>query len=639
MSQLQLLFRRRFWSLFWTQFLGAFNDNLFKNALVIIVAYRSLELAGLTSEKLVVACAGIFIMPFFLFSATAGQLADRFSKAIMIRWIKGAEIVIMALAGVGFALSSLPLLVVVLFLMGLQSAFFGPSKYSILPELLDDKELVGGNALVETGTFLAILLGTITGGWFVSKGDAWISWLGAVVVTIAVSGLVASFLIPRTRAANPDLAVSVNPVAPTVRILRVTTSNRVVFLSILGISWFWFIGASFLSLLPNFSKDVLRGGEPVVTLFLAVFCIGIAVGSLLCERLSNRRLELGLVPLGSIGISLFALDLALASGPFAAALADRGALMGIWEFLGAQGGVRICCDLLLIAIFSGFYTVPLYTLVQQRSNAEVRSRVIAGNNIINALFIVVSSLTLVYFLGAGLTIPLIFAVMAVMNLVVALYIYTVIPEFLLRFAAWVLAKIMYRLKAEGEEEIPDEGPVILVANHVSWVDWLVIASLLPARPPRFVMDHRLGQMPVISYFFRDAKVIPIAADEDSPEVLDNAYAEITTALDRGEVVCLFPEGRITPDGKLGHFIPEIVETVRKSAAPVLPVALIGLWGSFFRRRWGAPMTRPFRRFWSRVTVRIGKPVPPEEITAQGLAEQVAKLGGWQAPAVESEIES
>jgi 1-acyl-sn-glycerol-3-phosphate acyltransferase len=639
MSQLQLLFRRRFWSLFWTQFLGAFNDNLFKNALVIIVAYRSLELAGLTSEKLVVACAGIFIMPFFLFSATAGQLADRFSKAIMIRWIKGAEIVIMALAGVGFALSSLPLLMVVLFLMGLQSAFFGPSKYSILPELLDDKELVGGNALVETGTFLAILLGTITGGWFVSKGDAWISWLGAVVVTIAVSGLVASFLIPRTRAANPDLAVSVNPVAPTVRILRVTTSNRVVFLSILGISWFWFIGASFLSLLPNFSKDVLRGGEPVVTLFLAVFCIGIAVGSLLCERLSNRRLELGLVPLGSIGISLFALDLALASGPFAAALADRGALMGIWEFLGAQGGVRICCDLLLIAIFSGFYTVPLYTLVQQRSDAEVRSRVIAGNNIINAMFIVVSSLTLVYFLGAGLTIPLIFAVMAVMNLVVALYIYTVIPEFLLRFAAWVLAKIMYRLKAEGEEEIPDEGPVILVANHVSWVDWLVIASLLPARPPRFVMDHRLGQMPVISYFFRDAKVIPIAADEDSPEVLDNAYAEITTALDRGEVVCLFPEGRITPDGKLGHFIPEIVETVRKSAAPVLPVALIGLWGSFFSRRWGAPMTRPFRRFWSRVTVRIGKPVPPEEITAQGLAEQVAKLGGWQAPAVESEIES
>jgi 1-acyl-sn-glycerol-3-phosphate acyltransferase len=631
MSQLQLLVRRRFWSLFWTQFLGAFNDNLFKNALVIIVAYRSLQLAGLTSERLVVACAGIFIMPFFLFSATAGQLADRFAKAVMIRWIKGAEIFIMALAGLGFAISSLPLLVAVLFLMGLQSAFFGPSKYSILPELLDERELVGGNALVETGTFLAILLGTITGGWFVSKGDAWISWLGAVVVGIAFLGLLTSMLIPRTRAANPDLAVSVNPVAPTVRILKVAASNRVVFLSILGISWFWFIGASFLSLLPNFSKDVLRGGEPVVTLFLAVFCIGIAVGSLLCERLSNRRLELGLVPLGSIGISLFALDLALASGPFAAALADRGSLMGIWEFLGAQGGVRICCDLLLIAIFSGFYTVPLYTLVQQRSEAEVRSRVIAGNNIINALFIVVSSLTLVYFLGAGLTIPWIFAVMAVMNLVVALYIYTIIPEFLLRFAAWVMARIMYRLKTEGEEEVPAEGPVVLVANHVSWVDWLVIASLLPARPPRFVMDHRLGRVPVVRFFFRDAKVIPIAADEESPEVLENAAKEIDAAITRGEVVCLFPEGRITPDGKLGRFIPEIVETVSKGTAPVLPVALLGLWGSFFSRRWGPPMTRPFRRFWSRVTVRIGKPVAPEEVTAQGLAEQIASLGGWQPP--------
>ncbi len=642
MSQLQLLARRRFSSLFWTQFLGAFNDNVFKNAMVIMIAYRALSLWGLTSEKLVVACAGIFIAPFFLFSATAGQLADRYSKTTVIRWIKGAEIVVMGLAGLGFALDNLALLVGVLFLMGLQSAFFGPSKYSILPELLDERELVGGNALVETGTFLAILLGTITGGIFIAGGESWFNWLGVLVVGVAVAGLLTSFLIPRLPSAQESLQIAFNPVTPTYRILQVTVGNRTVFLSILGISWFWFIGASFLSLLPNFSKDVLRGGEPVVTLFLAVFCIGIAVGSLACEHLSNRRLELGLVPLGSLGISLFALDLALASRTFTALV--PGELLGIPGFLASQGGVRICVDLFLIAVFSGFYTVPLFTLIQQRSDPEVRSRVIAGNNIINALFIVVSSALLVIFLDTGLTIPWIFVTLALMNAAVALYIYTVIPEFLLRFAAWVLGTVMYRRRISGEEQLPADGPLVLVSNHVSWIDWLVIAGVLPARPPRFVMDHRLGKVPLLRFFLRDAKVIPIASADDDPQVLASAFERIREELAAGEVICLFPEGRPTRNGELAPFWPGYQEVIAAAGAPVVPVALVGLWGSVFSYCDGEPMAKLPRRLWPRIELRFGSPVTAEQADTQELAKQVAELGGWQVPApydtpaIASEIE-
>jgi 1-acyl-sn-glycerol-3-phosphate acyltransferase len=628
-SQLRLLVERRFWPLFWTQFLGAFNDNLFKNALAITVAYRSLSLAGLGSNQLVVAFAGIFIFPFFLFSATAGQLADRYVKAHMIRWVKVFEVAIMTLAGIGFATDSLPLLVAVLFLMGLQSTFFGPAKYSILPDLLDDRSLVGGNALVETGTFLAILLGTIVGGVFATGGRPWMGRLGLAVVAVAAAGLLASLWIRRTTPASPDLRVDVSPIRPTVAILRTSARSRTVFLTILGLSWFWFLGAAFLSLLPNFSKDALGTTEAVVTTFLALFCVGIGIGSLLCERLSWRRLELGLVPLGSIGISLFAADLALASGSFRS-LAGGPGVMTVAGFVAAPGSWRIMFDLMMVAVFSGFYTVPLFTLLQQRPEPAERSRVIAGNNIVNSLFIVASSLLLMGLLAVEVSIPTIFLVLAALNAIVAVYIYTVIPEFLLRFVAWCLAHVMYRLRIEGDENIPDEGGAVLIANHVSFVDWLLLASV-SARPVRFVMDHTLVASRLIRFLARDAKVIPVAAAEDDSRVRDDAFRRIAEELEDGQLVCFFPEGAITRDGNLQPFRRGIERIVERTPVPVVPIALRGLWGSFFSRRYGRAMSRPFRRFWSRVEVVVGEPVPAAEVTARGLAERVAALGGWQPP--------
>ncbi len=629
MSQLHLLAERRFWPLFWTQFLGAFNDNLFKNALVILVAYRSMSLLGVSSQTIVVACAGIFIFPFFLFSATAGQIADHFAKWRLIRWVKVWEIGVMVLAGVGFATDSLGLLLTVLFLMGMQSTFFGPAKYAILPELLDEHSLVGGNALVAMATFLAILLGTITGGLVVAGGDPWVSRLGFIVVAVALAGWLTSLFVLKTPPANPDLPVRLNPVTPMADILRVTRHVHSVFLSVLAISWFWFLGASFLSLLPNFSKDVLGGGETVVTLCLATFCVGIGAGSMLCERLSRRHLELGLVPLGSIGISVFAADLALSGWRYGGS--PDGGLLTASAFLQRAGGWHVILDLFMIAVFAGFYTVPLMTFIQQRSATVERSRVIAGNNILNSAFMVVSSVLLVALLAAGISIPGIFLTLALLNVAVGVYIYTVIPEFLLRFAAWCLANVLYRMRLENPEGIPHQGAAVLAVNHVSFIDWLLIASASP-RPVRFVMLQEYARLPMVRFLFRGAKVIPIASRREDPGLLERANDRVAAELEAGEVVCIFPEGRITDDGSLSPFRRGIEHVVRRTPVPVVPVALVGLWGSFFSRYGGKAMRRPFRRVWSRVEVRVGEGIPPDEVTAELVAERVAALGGWQMPA-------
>jgi len=587
-----------------------------------------MTLLGIGSATIVVACAGIFIFPFFLFSATAGQLADHIPKWMLIRWVKLWEIGVMILAGVGFATNSVALLLAVLFLMGTQSAFFGPAKYAILPELLDEHSLVGGNAMVAMATFLAILLGTITGGLVVAGGDRWVSRLGLMVVTVAVLGLVASLFVKKTPAANPDLQVRLEPVRPTIDILRVTRRVHPVFLSVLAVSWFWFLGASFLSVLPNFSKDVLGGGETVVTLCLATFCVGIGAGSMLCEKLSRRRLELGLVPLGSIGISVFALDLAFSGWRFAAPIG--GSLSTVGEFLNQSGSAHILFDLFMIAVFSGFYTVPLMTFIQQRSVLAERSRVIAGNNILNALFIVASSVMLVVMVARGFSYPAVFLVLALLNLAAAAYIYSVVPEFLLRFVSWCVANLFYRLRVENEDGIPAEGPAVLVVNHVSFIDWLLIAAASP-RPVRFVMAEEYSRLPLIRFLFRDAKVIPVASASRDPELLERAYDRIAEELAEGELVCIFPEGGISADGKLAPFRHGIEHIVERTPVVVVPVALVGLWGSFFSRKGGKAMRRPFRRFWSRVTVRVGEAIPPEAVTAQTVAERVAELGGWDAP--------
>jgi 1-acyl-sn-glycerol-3-phosphate acyltransferase len=614
-NQFRLLFERRFGPFFLTQLLGAFNDNLYKNALVILVAYHAATFSSFDPNLLTNAAAGIFILPFLLFSASAGQIADKFEKSAIIRVIKAIEIGIMVIAGAGLSLQSLPLLLAALFLLGLHSTFFGPVKYAILPQALTPAELIGGNGLVEMGTFVAILAGTLIAGVLVAL-DNGIGWVSALILIIGVLGFLASLAIPKAPAAAVSLAFDWNPFRETWSNLKFARQNRSVFLSLLGISWFWFYGAMFLSQFPNYSKVVLGGNEHVVTLLLALFSIGVAAGSLLCERLSGHKVEIGLVPVGSLGLSVFAVDLFFAT-PGSVSHIDLGA----GQFLIQPGAWRIALDLFLIGMFGGFYIVPLYALIQTRCPPSHRSRVIAANNILNALFMVVAAGLAVMALKAGMTIPQLLLLTGALNMAVALYIYALVPEFLLRFIDWMLVHSIYRLKTSGVENIPEEGPALLVCNHQSLADALVITAAC-RRPIRFVMYYAIFNVPVLRFIFRSMKAIPIAGAKVAPEVLDRAYDEIAAALEDGQLVCIFPEGQLTRDGELGLFRPGVTRILERTPVPVVPMALSGLWRSIFSRnrdKWKVATLFPF------VSLTVGPALSSAAATPEALHVAVRRL--------------
>ena len=565
-SQFRLLLDRRFGPFFLTQLLGAFNDNVYKNALVILVAYHAATYSSLDPNLLTNLAAGVFILPFVLFSASAGQIADKFEKSVIIRVIKAIEIGIMVIGSAGLLLKSLPLLFAALFLLGLHSTFFGPVKYAILPQALTAAELTGGNGLVEMGTFVAILAGTLVAGLLVAL-DGGIGWVCGLILVISVMGLLASFAIPKAPAAAAALTFEWNPFRETWTNLKFAKQNRTVFLSLLGISWFWFYGAMFLSQFPNYSKAVLGGNEHVVTLLLALFSVGVAAGSLLCERLSGHKVEIGLVPFGSIGLSVFAVDLFFATP---GSVANTG--VGAWQFTTQPGSWRVVMDLFLIGMFGGFYIVPLYALIQTRCPPSHRSRVIAANNILNALFMVVAAGIAVLALGFGLTIAQLLLLTGVLNAVVAIYIYTLVPEFLLRFIDWLLVHSIYRLKASGTQNIPEDGPALLVCNHQSLADALIITAAC-RRPIRFVMYYAIFNVPVLRFIFRSMKAIPIAGAKEAPDVLEQAYEDIAAALADGQLVCIFPEGQLTYDGEIGPFRPGVRRILDRTPVPVVPMAL------------------------------------------------------------------
>lgn len=621
-SQFSLLAERRFGPFFATQFLGAFNDNVFKNALVILIAFQLAQTAGLAPAVLVNLAGALFILPFFLFSATAGQLADKYDKARVIRAVKLTEIAIAVLGGFALADRNVALLLVTLFLFGLQSTLFGPVKYSILPRTLGPEELVGGNGIVETGTSIAILAGTIVGGLLIARSDGPGIVVPAVIIVVALAGYAASRLIPPVPAADPALRMRWNPVTETWALFGFARRNRTVFLSILGVSWFWFFGFMLLSQFPVYAKDVLGGNEHVATLLLAMLSVGIGVGSLLCERMSGHKVEIGLVPFGSIGLTVFALDLAFA-GPQSTGdtLVDAGA------FLAQAGSLRVLLDLLLIGLFSGFFIVPLYALIQSRAEKQHQSRVIAANNVLNAAFMVAAALVAALFLELGVTVPQLFGLTAALNAAVAIFIYTLVPEFLMRFLAWLLVHSIYRLEKSGLENIPEEGAAVLVCNHVSFVDAVVVMAAC-RRPIRFVMDHRIFRTPVLNFIFRTGGAIPIASAREDPEMLERAYDQIARALEAGDLVGIFPEGRITDTGELNEFRGGISRIIERTPVPVVPMALRGLWGSFFSREGGRAMSwlsrlRPF----SKIGLVASAPWTPETVTPEGLQAEVGALRG------------
>jgi 1-acyl-sn-glycerol-3-phosphate acyltransferase len=568
----------------------------------------------------------LFILPFLLFSATAGQLTDKYDKTLMIRFVKNLEIAIMLIAAYGFIRDNVPVLLLCTFLMGVHSTLFGPVKFALLPQVLNERELTGGNGMVEMGTFVAILMGNVVGGLLVAIPTIGHETVAVACLVMAVVGRLGAGYIPKAPATDPDLQINWNPISETMRNLKLAHGNLVVFRSLLGISWMWFFGAVFLSQFPSLAKEVLHGNEQVASLLLVVFSIGIGTGSLLCEMLSKRHVEIGLVPMGAIGMSVFAVDLYFATRGL-----PSSDIMGLSAFLSQPAHWRVMADLALLSLFAGLYSVPMYALIQLRSQPTHRARIIAANNILNALFMIGSSVIAGALLKSGFTIPQIFLFTGLANAVVAFYIFMLVPEYLLRFVAWVLSRFIYRFKVNGDDNIPTQGAAILVCNHVSFIDAVLLMAASP-RPIRFIMDHNIFKVPVLGWLFRLAKAIPIAPRAQDPKAYEAAFDAAAAVLKDGELLCIFPEGGITRDGTLQEFKGGIMKILERTtqqgvAVQVIPMALTNLWGSFFSRvEQGGAMVRPFRRgLLSCVGLNVGSPLATQEAQPALLQQRVQQL--------------
>ncbi|AXB30882.1 MFS transporter [Vibrio campbellii] len=620
-SQSSLLRQRKFLPYFVTQFFGAFNDNIFKNVLLLFVAFAGSSALPISSNLFINLAAGLFILPFFLFSASAGVLADKYEKSWFIRKVKLFEIGIMLLGAIGFITESYGMLLLLLFLMGTQSAFFGPVKYALLPQQLNEKELVPGNALVEAGTFIAILVGTLGAGLIASADNA--KYLAAFCVVIfAVLGYLSSRFIPFASAGAPDIQFKWQPYKQTKLTLSIAKSDRIVFQCIMAISWFWFLGAAYLTQFPNFTKVYLNGTESAVSFLLALFSVGIAVGSMACNSLSNHRIEVGIVPFGALGITIFGFLMATSIPT------DLPRFHTFTEFVSYDAFWPLFFYLLMIGISGGLFIVPLYALMQHRAKETERAQVIAGLNIFNSLFMVGSAVLGIVCLSVlEMSIPQLFALLAILNFLVAAYIFLQIPIFVVRFAMWVVTHTIYRVKHKNLHHLPEHGGALIACNHVSYMDSLLLSAVCP-RLIRFVMEEDYANLPPLRGFLRRAGVIPISASNRTS--IRRAFNDVEKALSEGHIVCIFPEGRLTSDGEMNEFMRGIDIILRRSPVPVIPMALKGLWGSYFSRAKGRACKGLPTRFWSKLEIEAGTPVDPKQASAQAMFEKVQALrGDWR----------
>jgi 1-acyl-sn-glycerol-3-phosphate acyltransferase len=611
---------KRFFPFFVTQCLGALNDNVYKNVLLLMVTYSLIDSLPVSVNLFVNLAAGLFILPFFLFSAHAGAVADIMDKAKLIRRLKLIEVLIMACAATAIMTENALLMLVLLFLTGTQSAYFGPVKYALLPQTLKASELVKGNAWVEMGTFLSILVGTLTAGLLLAMPNGTLI-ASCLVLFLSIMGFISSVNIPALPS-HSNQKVKFEPISGLKKTLNVAQKQRGIWMSILAISWFWFMGATYLTQFPNFAREHLFADSTVVSLLLALFSIGIATGSWLCQKLSFDHVELGILPFGILGLTLFGLDLLWAVPSYSLSPAQY---YSVESFISESKHVRVMMDLFFVGVSGGVFIVPLYSFIQSRSNQGECARSIAANNIMNALFMVGSALVSIFVLSVlSLSVVELFAIMAIGNFLVAIYVYRQVPEFTQRFISYLLSHCMYRVSVEGRQHIPETGAALIVANHVSYVDALILMGT-STRPVRFVMDKSISEMPVLKYVFRHAGVIPICSPRKCTETYKQAFEKIEQALHNEEVVCIFPEGRLTSDGALGEFRPGVEKILKRSPVPVIPMALKGLWGSFFSHKGGHALTKRPKRFWSKIEVKIGQVLGPGQLDRHKLQQEVQEL--------------
>ena len=611
---------KRFFPYFVTQCLGALNDNIYKNILLLMVTYSQIDSLPMSVDLFVNLAAGLFILPFFLFSAHAGAIADNMDKAKLIRRLKLIELVIMSCAATAIMTQSAILMLVLLFMTGTQSAYFGPVKYALLPQALKSDDLVKGNAWVEIGTFLSILIGTLSAGLLLAVPNGMII-ASCIVITLSLLGFLSSANIPALPSKKSD-KVKFEPITGLKKTLKLAQKQPGIWMSILAISWFWFMGATYLTQFPNFAREHLFADSTVVSLLLALFSVGIATGSWLCEKLSFNQVELGILPFGILGLTIFSADL-LWAVPAIESFPSQ--YYDVQSFVAQSSHIRVMIDLFLVGVSGGVFIVPLYAFIQSRSEEGECAQSIAANNIMNALFMVASAAVSILVLSVfEFSIVELFAILAVGNFIVAIYVYRQVPEFTQRFISYLLSHCLYRVSVTGRQHIPEQGAALIVANHVSYVDALILMGT-SIRPVRFVMDKSISELPVLKHVFRHAGVIPICSPRKCTETYKRAFEQIEQALNNDEVVCIFPEGRLTSNGELGEFRPGVEKILKRTPVPVIPMALKGLWGSFFSHKDGHALTKRPTRFWSRIEVNIGELLQPMKLDRHLLQKEVQDL--------------
>jgi acyl-[acyl-carrier-protein]-phospholipid O-acyltransferase/long-chain-fatty-acid--[acyl-carrier-protein] ligase len=606
---MSILKSRQFLPLFVTQFMGAFNDSMFKNALVVLITYRFAAHSTIAPQILVALTGAIFILPFFLFSATAGQLADKYDRAKIARVVKVAELVLMGMAVAGLFLPSLTVLLVVLFGMGMHSTFFGPVKYAILPQHLEGKDLLKGNAYVEAATFLSILLGTVLGGIFAGMGvspadmgvvtDAaapvaasaeleesgtlglWL--LSGLMTGVAVIGYLCSRFIPAAPGPEPQLNVNRNFWAETLKIMEMLLTDVGVYRAILAISWFWLAGATYLTQFPTFAKDFLHGDPSVATLLLTLFSVGIGFGSILCNKLLRGQVQATYVPLAAIGMAIFGVDLYFATQATAVPAAG---LISAMDFVSQPANLRTMFDLFMIALCGGVFVVPLYAIVQKRSDPAYMARMIAGLNIMNALFMVASSVFTALLLKMDMTIPQIFLAMALANILVAIYIVQLLPDALFRSLMRGVFTFLYKTEVRGLENFNAGGRMLIIANHTSFLDAALIATYLPV-PVTFAINTHIAQAWWMKPFLKLVDAFPV--DPTNPMALKGLIDVVKS----GKIGMIFPEGRITVTGSLMKVYEGPGLIADKAKAKILPIRIEGAQYSRLSRLRGKAKLRAF----------------------------------------------
>jgi len=621
-----LLMQKRFLPFFLTMGLGALNDNLFKSSLVILIAYH---LPKDQADIYVQMAAGLFILPFFIFSGISGQLCDKYEKTTLIRFVKAFEILIMVAGSIGFFTHQIPFLLFTLFLMGVHSTIFGPVKYSILPQHLSENELLAGNSLVSMGTFLAILIGTIAGGMLVTENvlKNFSYWPISMAILLTASfGLIFGLIVPKAQPADPTLKLKLNPFTETWQGLKYAFANPWTKLSILAISWFWFFGFFYMASLPSYCRDILKGDEATATLLLTMISLGMGLGSILINKVSGGSVKLGPVIFGGAGLTIFSLDLT-----FLSTRVPSHELHTISEFLSLSfpmyANYRALLDFFFIGIFGGIFIVPLYTLMQHKAPSHMGSRIVASNNIWNSVFMVSAAVTAIICFKIGLDIKQIFLLVSVLNIGVTLILLWKLPEhFYLTFFA-IAIRCLYRLRVIGADNIPRTGGALIVANHVSFIDPLIIAAA-SHRPPRYMMDKAYYDIPWLKWFFVTSKSIPVTPKKIDPALMENAILEVVEGLKRGELITIFPEGFITSDGNMIPFKEGIERISKLVDVVIIPTAIRGMWGSWFSRINGSAMKGvPPNRGFAKVEIIFGEPTHSSQACKNKLHDTVKELRG------------